>query len=110
MCPKISGKLRLLQSLKCYLSPELLTKVYKGSLLPALLYNCTNNLNLLKTQLQSLNSLDRRVGKVTSSEQFPIANEIKKHALMLVKKCLNGEVFEIFDNFFEIRTRKIYEK
>ena len=25
---------------------------------------------------------------------------------MLVKKCLNGEVCEIFDNFFEIRTHE----
>ena len=25
---------------------------------------------------------------------------------MLVKKCLNGEVCEIFDNFFEVRTHE----
>ena len=37
-------------------------------------------LNLMNTQLQKLNSLDRRVGKVTSTEQIPIANEIKKRA------------------------------
>ena len=73
-------------------------KFYKGILLPTLLYNCTTNLNLTNTQLQNLNSLDRRVGKATSSEQSPIANEIKKHAFMSLKKCLNGEVCEIFDN------------
>ena len=38
---KITGKLQLLQSLKCYVSPDLFTKVYKGILLPNLLYNCT---------------------------------------------------------------------
>ena len=103
---KTSGKLRLLESLKRYLPPDSLTKLCKGILLPALLYNCTTNLNLTNTQLQKLNSLDRRVGKVTSSEQTPIANEIKKHALLLVKKCLNGKVCEIFDNFFEIRTHE----
>ena len=80
--------------------------MYKGVLLPTLLYNCTTNLNLTNTQLQKLNSLDSRVGKVTSIEQTLIANEIKKHALMLVKKCLNGGVCEIFDNFFEMRTHE----
>lgn len=34
----------------------------------------------MNTQLQKLNSLNRRVGKVTSTEQIPIANEIKKRA------------------------------
>ena len=71
----MSGKLRLPQSLKWYLSPDSLTKVYKGILLPTLLYNCTTNVNLKNTQLQKLNSLDRRVGKVISSEQTPIANK-----------------------------------
>ena len=70
---KISGKLPLLQSLKCYLSPDLLTKVYKGILLPTLLYDCTVDLNVTNTQLQKLNSVDKIVGKVTSSEQTPIA-------------------------------------
>ena len=71
----MSGKLRLPQSLKWYLSPDSLTKVYKGILLPTLLYNCTTNVNLKNTQPQKLNSLDRRVGKVISSEQTPIANK-----------------------------------
>ena len=106
MYKKTYGKLRFLLSLKCYLSPDPLTKVYKGILLPTFLYNCTTSLNLTSTQLQKLNSLYRRVGKVISSGQTPIANEIKKHALMLVKKCSNGEVFEIFDSFFEIGTHK----
>ena len=60
----------------------------------------------MNIQLLTLNSLDRRVGKVTLSEQTAIANKVKKHVLMLVKKCLNGEVCQISDNFFEIRTHK----
>ena len=60
----------------------------------------------MKTQPQKLNSLERRVGKLTLSEQISVANKIKKHALILVKKCLNGKVCEIFDNFFEIRTHE----
>ena len=51
-----------------------------------------------------MNSLDRIVGKVTLSKQTPIANEIKKIALWLVKKFLNAKVCETFDNSFEIKT------
>ena len=47
-----------------------------------------------------MNSLDRRVGKVTSSEQTAIANDIKK------LKCLNGEICEMFDNSSETRTHE----
>ena len=41
---KTSSKLRLLWSLKFYLSPESLIKVYKGILLPVVLYSFTANL------------------------------------------------------------------
>ena len=33
-------------------------------------------------------------------------NEIKKHSVILVKKYLNSEFCEPFDNFFEIRRHK----
>lgn len=32
----------------------------------------------------------------TKSTQPPVLNEIKKHALILVKKCVNGELCETF--------------
>ena len=57
----------------------------------------------MNTQLQKLNSLDRRVGKVTSTEQIPIANEIKKRASNVSRETSKREVSKIFDNFFEIR-------
>ena len=57
-----------------------------------------------------MNSLDRIVGKVTLSEQAPIANEIKKLALLLVKKILKAKVCETFNNSFEIRTHNKFTR
>jgi len=51
---KTSGKLRLLFSLRSYIYPETCVKVYKGILLPVLLYACPTNLNLTNTQLSKL--------------------------------------------------------
>ena len=100
---KISGKLRLLWSLKFYLSPESLVNVYKGILLPIFLYSCTTNLNMKNSQLSKLTSLDNRITKIIGKQQTPIHNEIKRHAAMLVKKCLNNELCNNFEGFFEIR-------
>ena len=54
-------------------------------------------------QSQKLTSLDKRVQIVTWYGQTAVANEVKRHAVILVKKCLNIEPCEIF-YFFEIRT------
>lgn len=104
---RTSGKLRLLWSLKLYLSPESLIKIYKGILLPVLLYSCTTNLNLTNSQMSKLSSLDNRIAQITTKKQSSIENEIKKHSVILVKKCLNGEVCENFETFFTIRNHKV---
>jgi hypothetical protein len=104
---KTSAKLRLLWTLKIYLSPESLVKIYKGILLPVLLYSCTTNLNLTNSQMSKLSSLDNRIAKITGKKQTLIVNEIKKHSVILVKKCLNNEVCESFLTFFTIRNHEI---
>ncbi|XP_057299539.1 uncharacterized protein LOC130630163 [Hydractinia symbiolongicarpus] len=100
---KMSAKLRLLLSLKSNLTNNAITKIYVGMLLPTLLYCCTTNLNLTNGQQNKLQSLNRRIAKVTEKRQVPIMNEIKKHAVMLVRKCLDKAVCSKFEDFFEIR-------
>ena len=104
---KTSAKLRLLWSLKLYLSPESLVKIYKGILLSVLLYSCTTNLNLTNSQMSKLSSLDNRIAKITGKKQTPIESEMKKHSVILVKKCLNNEVCENFVTFFTIRNHEV---
>ena len=51
------------------------------------------------------------MGKVTSIEQTPIANEIKKTCFNVNKEISKQwEVCEIFDNFFEVRTHEKFMK
>ena len=103
---KVSGKLRLLFSLRPYISPETRVKIYKGMLLPILLYACTTNLSLTNTQLSKLLSLDRRIARLTTKKQTPIQNEMKKHAVLLVRKCLDRQCCENFLNFFTLRAHE----
>ena len=80
-----------------FLLPNLLTKVYKGILLPT----------FMRAQLQKLICLDKGILKLTSHGQTPAENKIKIHAVVLVKKCLYSEwACEISDNFFEIRVHE----
>ena len=65
-----------------FLLPDLLTKVYKGILLPT----------FMRAQLQKLICLDKGVLKLTSHGQTPAENKIKIHAVVLVKKCLYSEL------------------
>ena len=103
---KTSGKLRLLFSLRSYISPETCVKIYRGILLPVLLYACTTNLRLTNTQLSKLSSLDRRIARLTTKRQTPIQNEMKKHAVLLVRKCLDRQLCENFQNFFSVRAHE----
>ncbi|XP_057304446.1 uncharacterized protein LOC130641589 [Hydractinia symbiolongicarpus] len=64
---KMSAKLHLLLSLKSNLTNNAITKIYVGMLLPTLLYCCTTNLNLTNGQQNKLQSLDRRIAKVTET-------------------------------------------
>ena len=103
---KTSGKLRLLFSLRSYISPETLVKIYRGILLPVLLYACTTNLSLTNTPLSKLSSLERRITRLTTKRQTQIQNEMKKHAVLLIKKCLDRQLCETCQYFFTVRAHE----
>ena len=75
-------------------------------LLPILLFACTTHLSLTNTQLSKLSSLDRRITRLTTKRQTPIHNEMKKHAVLLVRKCLDRQFCENFRNFFTVRVHE----
>ena len=103
---KTSGKLRLLISLRSYISPETRFEIYRGILLPVLLYACTTNLSLTNTQLSKLSSLDRIIARLATKKQTPILNQMTKHAVLLVRKYLDRQLCENFQNFFTIRAHE----
>ena len=68
---------------------------------PLLMYNCIANLNLNRTQLGRLYSLDRCVFQILGEPMTPIFNLIKKHAVIRVEKCLSAGVCSSFRNYFQ---------
>ena len=93
------SKLRILLSISKYLTNVAKVKVYKGMIMPCLTFNCTVNLNFTNTQEKRLTSLDRLAAKVLGKEQTQTKNEILKHAVLLVRKCLDNE--ELFHDYFQ---------
>lgn len=102
MYKKTMSKLRMLFSLRNYLDKTTMNKIFRGMILPCVTFNCTVNLNLSQTQLQKLQSIDKLATKLTGTNQTPVANEIKKRSILLVRKCLENKVCENFNGYFNM--------
>lgn len=100
---KTSNKLYLLNCLRSKLTREAALQIYRGIIMPALLYNSSMLLKLNNTQMGKLSSLDNRASKVTLSTVPKLRNEIEKHCCLLVKKCLVGKTCESFQNYFAMK-------
>ena len=81
--------------------------LYQSMVVPLLTYNCVANLNLNKTQLGRLCSLDRRVSQILGEPMTPIFNLIKIHAVLRVEKCLSVGVCSSFRNYFQKLEHKV---
>ena len=73
-------------------------------IIPCIMYNCTVNLNLTQTQTQKLQIIDQLAEKIIGKKQTSIENEIKKHSVMLVRKCVQKETCENFKDYFKIQS------
>ena len=67
-------------------------------------YNCTVNLNLTQAQRQKLQTIDRLCEKIIGKKQTSTENEIKKHSVMLVRKCVQKITCENFKDYFKIQS------
>ena len=84
--------------------------VYTSAIIPSLMYNCIVQLNLTQTHLKKLKSIEARASSILKSKTCDLKHEIDKHAILLVRKCLNGNVCTNFQNYFminehDVRTR-----
>ena len=84
------------------LSIEAAHVVYNSIILSALKYNCIVNLNLNTCQQSKLKSLQRRAESIFNVKTTPIMNTFNKHAVMLVRKCLNGSVAPALEGYFKL--------
>ena len=74
------------------------------------MYNCIIQLNLTQTNLKKLKTVEARAYSILKSKTCDLKHEIDKHAILLVRKCLNGTVCTNFHNYFminehDVRTR-----
>ena len=99
---KASSRLRLLESLKHYLTSDACKCVYESMIVPILTYNCIVNLNLTRSKVNKLTSLDNRTKMILGQEVCPLLNRIHKHAVLVVAKCLTGKVCFSFSKYFNL--------
>ena len=108
MYKQVSSKLKLLNKLKQYLNDEATKRVYQSLIQPIIKYNCLTNLNLTDTQTKKFQSIDRRAMSIVGNN-FTVNNIdiIYKHAVMTVKKCIDGNICENYNGYFE---KNIHER
>ena len=100
---RTSSKLRLLSSLHKYLNEDAKVRIYKCMILPCIKYNCTIKLQISETQCKQFQAIDKIIERGIKVKQPSVENEIKKHAVLLVRKCLEDKMCDNFKNYFEIK-------
>ena len=104
---KASSKLGLLRKLKPLMTIKAANAIYTSAIIPALIYNCIVQLNLTRTQLKKLKSIEARASSILKSKTCDLKHEIDKHAILLVRKCLNGNVCTNFQDYFMINEHNV---
>ena len=89
MYKKTTSKLCRLYSLHIYFNSSTKAKIFKAMILPIIAYNCTVNLNM--TQRQKLQTIHRLAKKIIGKKNTSVKHEIKKHSVILVRKCVQKE-------------------
>ena len=102
-----SSKLGLLRKLKPLMTFKAADAVYASAIIPALIYNCIVQLNLTRTQLKKLKSIEARTSSILKSKTCDLKHEIDKHAILLVRKCVNGNVCTNFQDYFMINEHSV---
>lgn len=82
-----SSKLFVLSALNGSITPEYTYNIYSTMILPALIYNCINNLSMNCGQKSKLLSIKKLAEKITKQPVSDLCKQIKKHSVILVRKC-----------------------
>ena len=105
-----SSKLGLLCKVKQFVTNKAASAVYTNTISPAIIYNCIVQLILTRTQLKKLKSIEVRASSILKSKTCDLKQEIDMHAIFMMRKCLDGNVFSNFQDYFtnnenNVRTR-----
>eukprot|EP00794_Sanderia_malayensis_P014738 gene14738-16273_t len=107
-CP--SSRLRLLVKLRDYLD---LTAIYRSLILPNFTYSGILQLKLTDTQHKRLASFHDRSLRTIQGNSNPceviqsVTNANKIHACKLVRKCIDKDICDTFQGYFQINDHKM---
>ena len=101
---KTASRLRLLSSVRKYLTTKASKIVYDLMILPLLTYSSTIKTSYNRSQSSKLESLERRAAKIIGINSVKSTKAVvEKHICSLVKQCLKKEIqHDVFDNYFDV--------
>ena len=103
-----SGRLRLLEQMRCYLTTKAARLVYVMMIVPIVTAGCTLKSPYNATQSAKLLSLDRRAKKIVgANDTTPLESLANRERCLLVKKCLTQEMNDKFNQYFKVLDHKI---
>ena len=104
---RAAGRVKLLSSIRKYLTVNAATRIYIMMIMPILTYSGTVKLTYTKTQLQKWKRFQNRANKVTGATVPDIMNALQRESCVLVKKCLEGTLRNVaFKDYFKFSKSK----
>ena len=98
-----SGRLRLLQKLRSYLTKEAAYSIFTMMTVPILTYRGPIKLTYTETQKKQFKSLESRAHRLTGKRIPPILNLIHAEALNLIKSSIDNETCSNLNGYFKLR-------
>ena len=105
----MSSRLHLLKKLRQNRAFEAAKSVYQSMVVPIFSSDCIVNLNISRSKIKKLSSIQRRASLVVNihGDKFKpdhLYDVSRRQACLLVKKCLDGLTCQIFHNYFKFNT------
>ena len=98
-----SGRLRLLQKLRPYLTADAAYSIFTMMTVPILTYRGPIKLTYTETQKRQFKSLERRAHRLTGKRIPSILNLIHAEALNLIKSSIDNETCSNLNGYFKLR-------
>ena len=97
-------RIRLLKSVRKYLTVKAAKSVYESMILPLLTYSSAIKTSYTNTQIGKLQSLEHRAAKIIGVNNVKSTKSVVESQICsLVKQCLKKELqHEIFDDYFKV--------
>ena len=101
---KASGRLRLLQRIRGYLTVSSAETIFNSMILPILTYSNAIKTSFNATQLSKFESLEKRAANIIGAKlSKTIKKSVDDQICVLVKNCLQRKVGHgVFDNYFDV--------